>query len=332
MVRAVESIEELPRVKAWRERGQVVSLERAKVDVFYIASEGFGGSPSGGKPKLVLAHGYPTASFDYHRILPTLEENFEILCWDYAGYGLSQKVYKTIFEQVDIFQELLEREFKYTLDNAVQTHLLSHDYGDSVAQEILARLVEKRQGLNYNILSLVALNGGILPGVHKPRLIQRALLWPVVGDAIAMLMNIRLASRSISKVFGPETQPSDQELQEFYFLMITNGGSKLVNKNIRYMEERVRHKSRWVGALDEYSKSKGFLLIDGPRDPISGRHLAEAVEKTITGSKVELLGDEIGHWPQLEAPEQLLQKFFKFHHETLHTFSQPPKIGNIPER
>lgn len=42
---------------------------------------------------------------------------------------------------------------------------------------------------------------------------------------------------------------------------------------IQYMTERLEGKERWVGAIQNSEVPR--ILINGPADPISGRHAAE---------------------------------------------------------
>lgn len=179
-------------------------------------------------------------------------------------------------------------------------------------QEMLARRDGKAL---YSICSVVALNGGILPGMHKPTLMQHLMVTPIIRDILGSLINIQLVKTSISKVFGPDTKPTDEEIQEFYALITCNGGRALTTQNIQYMTERKQHKERWVSALQDFAKTRPFLLVDGPADPVSGRHLALAVQDQVDGSKVVFLDDAIGHWPQLEAPLETAAAFIGFHDE-----------------
>ena len=50
-------------------------------------------------------------------------------------------------------------------------------------------------------------------------------------------------------------------------------------------------------------------LIDGPVDPNSGRHMAERYLEVIPNPDVVMLDDDIGHWPQIEAPDAVLTHF-----------------------
>jgi pimeloyl-ACP methyl ester carboxylesterase len=60
--------------------------------------------------------------------------------------------------------------------------------------------------------------------------------------------------------------------------------------------------------------------MDGPADPLSGRHLAEAVMEQGKGAKVVILSDGIGHWPQMEAPREDHDGFFGLSQGALKTF------------
>jgi pimeloyl-ACP methyl ester carboxylesterase len=53
-------------------------------------------------------------------------------------------------------------------------------------------------------------------------------------------------------------------------------------------------------------------LIDGPVDPNSGAHMARRYAEAIPNADVVMLADDIGHWPQLEAPEAVLEHFLEF--------------------
>jgi len=53
-------------------------------------------------------------------------------------------------------------------------------------------------------------------------------------------------------------------------------------------------------------------LIDGPCDPNSGRHMADRYAELIPDADVVFLGEDIGHWPQLEDPLGVLSHFLEF--------------------
>jgi pimeloyl-ACP methyl ester carboxylesterase len=52
-------------------------------------------------------------------------------------------------------------------------------------------------------------------------------------------------------------------------------------------------------------------LINGPEDPVSGRHAAERYQELIPNPDVVLL-DKIGHYPQTEDPQGVLKAYLEF--------------------
>ena len=193
----MSSISDLPRLQAWKAKGTMTTVD--DVEVFSIASPNFGSSD---KPPLLLVHGYPTASHDFYKIHPQLEEKFEVFCWDFVGFGFSQKAYRTISQQIDILEALLLAKGYTAKDDKkkLHTHVFSHDLGDTLVQEMMAR----GDKLSFTILSVAMLNGGVLPKLHRPTIVQRALLTPGINSVVTLLAQNRfLFEWSISKVLDP---------------------------------------------------------------------------------------------------------------------------------
>ena len=94
-----------------------------------------------GEP-LLLIHGFPTASWDWHYLWQPLAQRYRVIACDMLGFGDSAKPLNhnySLLEQADLQQALLA-----DLQVEQPIHVLAHDYGDSVAQELLARHYEKR--------------------------------------------------------------------------------------------------------------------------------------------------------------------------------------------
>jgi pimeloyl-ACP methyl ester carboxylesterase len=84
-----------------------------------------------------------------------------------------------------------------------------------------------------------------------------------------------------------------------------NDGRRVTHKVGRFIKDRYVHRNRWVRAMRETNVPMRF--IDGPADPNSGRHMAQRYVELIDNADVVLLDDDIGHWPQIEAPEAVLR-------------------------
>jgi len=252
---------------------------------------------------LLLIHGFPTASWDWSRLWPELSEHFRVVAPDMIGFGFSDKPrdypYR-IMDQADLMEALMAHL------GLAEVHLLAHDYGDTVAQELLAR---QRSGqLSFRLLSVALLNGGLFPQTYRPRLIQKLLMSPM-GTLLAPLMGRASLKRTFRRIFGPDTPPTEADLDDFWALIEFNAGKRIIPKLIRYMKEREAHADRWTPALQKAGLP--LRLIDGAADPISGQHMAEYFHKLIPRPDVVLL-EGIGHYPHWEAPRLVLEHYLAF--------------------
>lgn len=251
---------------------------------------------------LLLIHGFPTAAWDWHYLWQPLSERYQLIACDMLGFGDSAKPRShaySLLEQADLQQALLAH-----LGIVAPVHLLAHDYGDSVAQELLARHYEAR----ITLASCVFLNGGLFAETHRPLLAQRLLLSPL-GPLLGRLFNRQKLARNFSRIFGPDTQASAAELDGFWSLLARNNGPAVLHLLIRYMPERRLLRDRWVAAMQRHEVPLG--LIDGGLDPISGAHMLARYRELIPNADWVLL-DTIGHYPQIEAPAQVLHHYLEF--------------------
>ena len=161
----------------------------------------------------------------------------------------------------------------------------------------------KKKPLFHPFSCVFLLNGGIIPGTHRPLLIQRLLMSPV-GRLIAAALSERSLRKNFDRIFGPRTRPTDAEIHEFWRLVEHNGGRRIVHKIIRYMDERERRRERWIGILR--TTTVPLRLINGLADPIAGAHVAEHFRRCVPDADVVGL-EEIGHYPQIEAPDSVLE-------------------------
>lgn len=289
----------------WHASGQYFNYQQHQI---FYQQQGSGAT-------LVLLHGFPTASWDWHKIWPQLIKNYQVVALDFIGFGWSDKPRSyeySLMDQADVVEALLKEL------GIKEYHLLAHDYGATVAQELLARYYDREtvaddtetkvNSLYPTLQSVCLLNGGVFPGTHHPRPIQRALASPI-GFLLTPFLNKAKLRRNFNVIFGPATQASEQEIDEFYKLMEHKRGKYLFHRLIRYMREREIHEKRWVGALTIGKLPQCF--INGSYDPISGNHVADYYEQVVPNADVVRLA-QIGHYPQTEAPEAVVAAFRGF--------------------
>jgi len=289
-------VSELPGIALdeWRGQSQVLDFRGHRIR-YWTAGD------TEAQP-LLLIHGFPSASWDWHRLWAPLAERYRVIACDMLGFGYSAKprghAY-SLLEQADLQQALLAH-----IGEQRALHVLAHDYGDSVAQELIAR----HQDGQLQLASCVFLNGGLFPETHHPVRVQKLLLGPL-GPLIGRLFSRRKLAQSFARIFGPHTQASEAELDALWQLVAYNNGPAVMHRLIRYMPERRQQRQRWVTAMQ--ATALPMRVIDGAFDPISGAHMVARYRELIADADTVLL-DGIGHYPQLEAPAAVLEHYLQF--------------------
>ena len=276
----------------WRSSGHFLNVDGQQV---FYKTEGTG-------PVLLLIHGYPTASFDWAKIWPKLTTQFHCVTLDMPGFGFSDKSPKKylIKEQADAISEVI-RHLGIT-----SAHVLSHDYGDTVAQEMMAQQLENN--LAFNIESLHLLNGGLFPETHRALPIQKLLLSPI-GGLLIRFLNKNAIRKSMHNIFGPNTPPSDQDIDDFWTLISANNGHQHMHLLLDYMKQRKQYRERWVSALQ--NANAPLRLTAGMADPISGAHMVARYKQLIPNADVVEI-EQIGHYPQIESAEAVVNSITSF--------------------
>jgi len=274
----------IPTIDSWRESGEWISVNEHKI---FTVSCGVG------EPVLVL-HGFPTASFDYARLVPLLADRYRLVLFDFLGFGFSDKPRPhdySLFEQADIAQAVAAHF------GLKRTFILTHDMGNSVALEILKRgdpVVDK----------LVMLNGSMLLKYYRSLLSQKLLLHPIFGPVISALRLIRrpVFARQFRSLFA--TQPSELEIDTFWSLIRYNDGLGIYHRLIKYLNERKIHEHTWLDVLEAHHTA--LTIIWGQHDSVSVSRIGEYLVELRPDATYYPLA-ATGHYPQWEAPERLAE-------------------------
>src|SRR5436189_86555 len=94
------------------------------------------------EPPLLVLHGFPSGSFDWRHVLDRLAARRRVILFDFLGFGLSDKpdIRYGIRLHADHAQEIVTN---LGLDEVA---LLTHDMGDTVGGELLARSLDGTLG------------------------------------------------------------------------------------------------------------------------------------------------------------------------------------------
>lgn len=279
----------------WQAGGQTLLYRNHRI---YVRHGGVDSAPT-----LLLIHGFPTASWDWQALWPTLTQHYRVITLDLIGFGFSAKpknyAYHT-FDQADLCLFVLKHF------GVQHYHILAHDYGDTVAQELLARQIEFKS--TPLIQSLCLLNGGIFVEAARPLLIQK-LLASALGPLIAQCSSKAMFARNMRRIFGKKTPLSALHIDEYWHLLDREQGKSALAKTIRYLHERKRYRERWVDAL----RRTGLPIhaIMGDADPISGHSMIRRYRELLPHGGLTILNG-IGHYPQLESAPAVWAAYLAF--------------------
>ena len=255
------------------------------------------------KETLVVLHGYPTSSYDYWMVIDQLAEKYRVIIHDHLGFGHSDKPLDysySLIEQAEVALKLWEQ---LGVTNAT---ILAHDYGTSVATEILA--LSQNSTINLKIESIVLCNGSVHIELAKLRFIQKLLKHKTFGPIVAQLSSQTTFIRNMKNIWYDSTKVSIEELKEMWHLFLENNGRKVLPKQTQYINERYLYWNRWVGALKQTVIP--IKIVWATEDPIAIKAIAQKLHDEILDSELYLL-EKSGHFPMLETPEEWLELIFK---------------------
>jgi pimeloyl-ACP methyl ester carboxylesterase len=278
------------RVATWSERGERVEVLGHRIFVVDRAPADGG---EAGPPVLVL-HGFPTSSHDWHRVVDRFARRQRVVLLDLLGYGASDKPDQrySLFEQADLVEALAS---DLGLDDVA---LITHDMGDSVGGELLARSIDGTLG--FGVTRRVISNGSIYLGMAHLTDGQQLLL--SLPDArLSDGLGRDALIQALRATFAPGSPVPDADVETAADLVLRDGGELLLPRTIRYVEERREHEDRWTGAIERHPSP--VSIVWGDADPIAVWPMAERLHEARPDATLVRLRD-VGHYPMLEAPEE----------------------------
>jgi pimeloyl-ACP methyl ester carboxylesterase len=268
--------------------------------VFTVDAPSIG--PERHAPLLVL-HGFPTSSFDYAAVLDGLRDGRRVLLLDMAGYGLSSKPDRA-------YSMALQADVAAAFVAALgieRLALLTHDMGDTVGGELLARRAEGTWAVE--VTQRVLTNGSIY--IDQAHLTNgQQLLLGLPDEVLPPGIPIDAASitQSLRETFSPSTPPVPEGWPEdpvpaAAAQVVHDDGHLLLPRLIRYIEERRANERRFTGAIE--TDPSPLHVVWGLDDPIAVPSMVDTLLAARTDATA-IRREGVGHYPMIEAPRRFL--------------------------
>lgn len=281
----------------WSQLGTYRTLLGREIFVVELSAEREEAEP------VVVLHGFPTSSIDWRRVVGSLRQRRRVVLLDFLGYGFSAKPDQrySLFEQADVVEALASEL------SIAAAALVSHDMGDSVAGELLARSLDGKLG--FAVTRRVLTNGSIYLDMANLTDGQHLLLsLPDEMLAEGQALGYELVEAALAATCAPAMVPASDELAAMADAVVRNGGDRLLPRLIRYIEERRVHEGRWTGAIEAHSAP--LTIVWGTADPIAVWPMAQRLHAARPDAQLVEL-DGVGHYPMVEDPERFGAALFQ---------------------
>lgn len=261
---------------------------------------------AGSGPTVVLLHGWPQHSLQWHSVAPLLAEHFQVLVPDLPGCGGSS-IPRSGFDKRSV-----ARDVKGLVDalDIGQARLVGYDHGAGVAYNYACA--------NPDSVSQLALMEYVLPGCGYERAMLPAPEWHTGS-------NWQLALFTVPDVAEFAFRGRERELLTWFFW---HGSCNPTAVSPEHMDEYVSQIAK-PGALRagieyyatvwqdlEINKQNLQTKLQMPVLCIGGRHnIGEMMVKAMAGIGTQVTGaviEDAGHWISDENPAALSATLLKF--------------------
>lgn len=256
-------------------------------------------------PTIVILHGFPSASYDFWRVLPALSASHRVVVHDHLGFGYSDKPRDYSWSIVD---QAAHAVMLWQALGLSEVHLLAHDYGCSIATELFHRRAQAELPITLRSATLV--NSGLYYHMAGLRLAQHLLRLRYTRPLFSRLANRRMYKRSLRQLWGQPGPELDAELDVLWEMTARDDGKLALGWLSHYLEERRWiHRERWDAAIRAFDAPAQVLW--GDRDPVGVPAIAERMAREFPQSTLSWLPG-VGHYPMIEAPAAFAAAVLQF--------------------
>ena len=282
----------------WKSRGKFYSVLNKNI---FVIDEGTS------KDVLVILHGYPTSSFDYIKVLPELSKHYRVIIHDHLGFGFSDKPVSYTYSLIDQADFALQLWHKMGLKEVT---ILSHDYGTSVAKEILAR--KNHNLIPIKIKRIYLCNSSMrLEHLHL-RNMDKLLKDKKLGRYIARLTSngFRKIKNKLSKNnLNPEIH-SEYDIKKVWNNLESDQGKKEIHLLSNFINERYTFWHRWTEALKE--SQIPIKIVWEKSDPVAIKEIAIVLATENINDNLEWL-ENSRHFSIIDSPKYWMNLVFNIH-------------------
>lgn len=284
-------------LKSWKANGKYIEYSQFKHKVFTYS---IGNNEAPAAKTLLLIHGFPESSYSYHKVIEGLSKIFDrIVLLDFIGFGLSDKPINNFSYSILAHADMVLEVWKQL--KVKGGHLLSHDMGDSVATEIVARHHENLLNDLFpeGLQSVTFTNGSMVMKFADLRVAQKLLLsrW---GYWLNKALIKSIFKHQIKSAHG-NNGLTKQDIDTLWEANLLKDGHQKSYLTIRYYFDRKKYEQpKWLPALSQTKLP--VHICWGNADAVARVEIAYHLKEKICPNATLTIMKNVGHFCQLSNP------------------------------
>ena len=245
------------------------------------------GDPS--RPTIVLLHGFPSSSFQFHDLIPRLADRFHVIAPDYPGMGFSEtpapSVLRPTFDDVArVIDALIAQRAAGPLV------LYLHDFGGPIGMRIAKAHPERIAGLIFQNFTMS------VEGWNPDRLkVYERLSGPETREKLAETEQFATVERSMflhqAGAREPHALNPDNWAMDAYAFSIPPSRD-FMSRLFMDLTTNIQHYPEWAAYLKE--RQPKTLIVWGRNDPLIRPAAAEFVKQLVPAADLRYF--DSGHF------------------------------------
>ena len=263
------------------------------------------------KPTLLLLHGFPTSSYQFHDLMPRLADRFHVIAPDYPGMGFSEVPAPPVAQPTfDDVTRLIDAFVEHYAPGPLLMYL--HDIGGPIGMRIAMSRPDRIAGLIFQNFTMT------VDGWNADRLkLYERLGGPETPETLAQAEQFATVERSMflhkTGARQPEVLNPDNWAMDAYAFSIPASRTFMARLFLN-LTTNIQHYPEWTAYLR--ARQPRTLIVWGRNDPIILPPAAEFVKAVLPAADLRYFDG--GHFVLDEHVDAIAEAI-------IDTFSEPAR-------
>jgi pimeloyl-ACP methyl ester carboxylesterase len=237
------------------------------------------GDPS--KPTILLLHGFPSSSYQFHDLIPRLADRFHVIAPDYPGMGFSEAPAPTVLQPTfDDVATVIDAFIAQRAPGPLILYL--HDIGGPIGMRIATAHPERIAGLIFQNFTIA------VEGWNPERLkVYERLGGPETPEKLAETEQFATVERSMflhkKGARQPDALNPDNWAMDAYAFSIA-ASRVFMSRLFMNLSTNIPHYPEWTVYLKD--RQPKTLIVWGRNDPIILPAAAEVVKQAVPAANL----------------------------------------------